>query len=186
MPMIGFRVAISETGAGLKSRLARVPQAIAFGLNNGGRVVFTVVRRGLWEKTGATRYSTITSRTYSMPAQPGALIFTIVARGKPIPIREFPVRRVASGVQASPWGTARVFERSFQEKAVGGDFLPGQFRARLGAAREPIRKLLGPNLAKELLGITRDDQTIPDLFMRTAAIEVPPRVMAALTKALGI
>jgi hypothetical protein len=186
MAPIGFRVSISEQGPSLQSRMRRVPQAIAFGLNNGGRLVFTQVRRGLWKQIGSKKYSTVTSRTFAMPAKPGALAFTIVAKGKPIPITDFSVRRVAHGVQASPWASARVFARSFQEKAPGGEFLPGAFRARLSEAREPIRRLYGPNLAKQLLGITRNDQTIPELFARSAAIHVPPQIIKALSKALGI
>jgi hypothetical protein len=120
-----------------------------------------------------------------MPAQAGALTFTIVARGKPIPIKDFPVKRVAGGVQASPWASARVFARSFQERAHGGAYIPNAFRARVGEGREPVRKLYGPNLAKELLGLTRNDRAIPDLFLRSAAIEVPPRILAALGKVLG-
>lgn len=186
MGMIGVRVAFSQKGPSLQSRFKRMPQALAFGLNNGGRLVFTEVRRELWKKTGAKKYATITSRTYNMPAKPGALTFTIVARGKPTPIREFPVRRVAWGVQAAPWAATRVFEHSFQLKMHGGGYVPGAWRARTGPARETVRLLWGPNIAKELVGITRDDQTIPDVFMRSAAREVPPQILKAMAKALGV
>jgi hypothetical protein len=143
------------------------------------------VRRGLWKQIGSKRYSTVTSRTFNMPASVGALAFTIVARGRPIPIKEFPVKRIGSGVQASPWDVARVFERSYQERFAGGGYIPNAFFARAGEAREPVRVLFGPNLAKELLGITRHDETIADLFMRSARLEVPAQIIKALEAALG-
>jgi len=175
-----------EKGNGLAKVRERMPQALAYGLNNGGRKVFTAVRRGLWAQTGVKKYASITSRTANMPASPGNLTFTIVARGKPIPIREFPVKRMARGVQASPWATARVFARSFQEKQAGGGYIPGVFMARRNKDRGSVRMLYGPNLAKQMLGLTRDDQTIPQLFMSSAAAEVPQQLLKAMSKAMGI
>jgi hypothetical protein len=182
--MITFQIRLEEFGRDWRTLHPRIARAVSYGLNNGGRKVFTTVRRGLYAKIGATRYSTVTSRTYNIPASVGLLAFTIVVRGRPIPIKEFAAHRVGSGVEATPWAAGRVFARSFQQKTSGGGYIPGAFMARIEEDREPIRRLLGPNLAKELLGITRDDQTIPDLFLASARLEVPPAILRAVAAAL--
>lgn len=183
--MIVCQMELKEIGLDMRSLHPRLARAVSYGMNNAGRRVFTIVRRGLWKKIGATKYSTVTRRTYSIPASPNALNFVIVAKGKPIPIREFSPKRVAGGIQASPWGAARVFERSYQEKIAGGGYMPNGYFARIGEGHNPIRRLFGPNLAKELLGITRDDRTIPDLFIEAARAEVPPQILRALEATLS-
>ena len=54
--------------------------------------------------------------------------------------------------------------------------------ARLGDKRYPMRPLHGPNLAKELLGITPGSRT-PAEFLRVAQQHVPPALLARLSRA---
>jgi hypothetical protein len=77
------------------------------------------------------------------------------------------------------------FARSFQQRIPGEGLLPAPISARTQEDREPIRRLFGPNVAKELLGITRGDQTIPDLFMQSARTDVAPAIMKAVEAVLG-
>ena len=185
MPGIALKVAFAEKGKGLDGLSQRIDWAIVGALNEGGRLVFTQVRKGLQRQVTPKNYRTITSRTYPMPASMGSLTYTIVVKGKPIPIKEFPVHRVAAGVEAAPWGLTRTFQRSFQDKSPGGGYIANAWFARRGEPREPIRKLLGPNLAKEMLGQTRGNQTMPRLFDEQCLLLIPPIMLKRLARALG-
>lgn len=158
----------------------RVETAVARGLNEGGDLVRTQVRRALKEQTGVKAYRSITSRTEQAGkgtnrAAPGRLTYAIYASRKPIPLGEFPVKVTVGpggGVDGKTWGVDHLFKRSF--------VLHGKFKARLGSARMPIRTLLGPNLAKEL---TKDRSAAA--FWSTTAEAVPPAVLKQLAKALS-
>ena len=183
--MIGLKVAFAEKGNGFAAVQAKIPQAIADGLNEGGRLVFTKVRQGLREQVNPKAYKTITLRTYPMSANPGSLVYTIVVKGKPTPIKEFQVRRTGGGVWSSPWGVGRVFARSFQEKSASGAYKPGVWRARVTSEHLPIRPLFGPNLAKEMLGITRNNQRMPTIFHLAVLGSVEPMLSKRLSRAFG-
>ena len=186
MSGVGLKVVFEKRGKGFAKVQEAIHWAVANGLNEGGRLVFTQVRRGLKTQVNPKAYRTITSRTYAMAATPESLVFTIVVKGKPIPIKEFPVRRVAAGVEAAPWGLTRTFQRSYQEKNGSGGYIPNAWRARLTQEREPVRVLLGPNLAKEMLGITRHNGRMPRLFSDQAALLVPPALLKLLGRAMGV
>ena len=154
---------------------ARVPKAIAQGLNKGGERVRTQVQRALKSQTNVKAYSSITSRVRPFMAHEGGLQYQIVVKGGAIPIKEFPVQLTLRGVDAETWGVEHLFARSFGIKGEGVD----GFRARLGKPRFPIRKLKGPNLAKEL-----DRGVVPSVFVFATREFVPPAIMRQLAQVM--
>jgi len=184
MSGIGFKVGVVTTKNRLVGLDKAMGYAIAGGLNDGGRKVFTVLRRQLRAQIGAKKYATITSRTWALSASPGNLQYVIRAKNEPIDIVEFGAKLKGDGVSASPWGVSRVFARSFQQKKRAGAGNSGGFMARLSDKRYPVRALHGPNLARELLGLTPRSRT-PEEFMRAARQFVPPALLARLERAFG-
>lgn len=73
---------ISELGAQADVEIAR-------GLNDGGKVVFTQVRRALKTQLGLLSYGTILKYTDDTPASPSRLIYSMSGRGKGLPIKTF-------------------------------------------------------------------------------------------------
>jgi hypothetical protein len=146
---------------------AKLPQAIARGVNEGGDKVRTQVQRALQQQTSLVRYGSVTKRTRTARAFPGALSYSIVVAGKP-PTKpaEFRTRVTmgkGGGVTIWMWGVAHKFKRSFQQKLKGG------LRMRLDSARLPIRGFDGPNLAKEAV----KDRAAKAFFDTTAAVVAP-------------
>jgi hypothetical protein len=143
---------------------AKLPQAIARGLNEGGDKVRTQTQRALQKQTGLTRYGSVTKRTRTARAFPGALNYSIIVSGKPATRpAEFRTRVTTGpggGVTIWMWGVAHKFKRSFQQKLKGG------LRMRLDASRLPVRGFDGPNLAKEAV----KDQTAEAFFRTTSAV----------------
>lgn len=181
--LIGINIVIERKGGFDKLR-ARIPMAIARGLNEGGDKVRTRVQRGLKEQTNVKAYRSITSRmrTTRAFAEGGrtagsggeALSYSIIATGKGIPITEFPLSVTSKGIDAKTWGVDHLFKRSFKEK------LTGKLRARLGSERFPIRALYGPSLPKEL-----GKGSIPGIFYASAAEFVPPAILKHLARVMG-
>jgi len=152
---------------------AKLPQAIARGVNEGG----DKVQRALQKQTSLVRYASVTKRVRTARAFAGGLSYQIVVAGKP-PTKpaEFRTRVTmgkGGGVTIWMWGVAHKFKRSFQQKLKGG------LRMRLDAARLPIRGFDGPNLAKEAV----KDQTAKAFFETTVAV-VPPIVEKHMQRAL--
>lgn len=143
--MISLRIDTRSLEQGARKVAALPPKIVRVQVQSApeaGDKVRTDVRRGLKEVTGVRRYSDITERVVSRTPTAGR--YVIIARGPGLPIAAFRVRNVGGAVEADPWGVDRVFKRSF--------FLAsGPGRARLTGHHKPIRKLYGPNLAKELL-----------------------------------
>jgi hypothetical protein len=143
---------------------AKLPQAIARGLNEGGDRVRTQTQRALQKQTGLTRYASVTKRTRTARAFPGGLNYSIIVSGKPATKpTEFRTRVTTGkggGVTIWMWGVAHKFKRSFQQKLKGG------LRMRLDSARLPVRGFDGPNLAKEAI----KDQAAAAFFRTTAAV----------------
>ena len=184
MRLVSFKVGFVDQKNRLRGLERAMGYAIAGGLNDGGRKVFTVLRRQLRAQTGAKRYRTITARTWALSASPGSLRYVIHAKDEPIDLAEFGATMTGEGVQASPWGVSRVFARSFQRLKRAGSHNTMGLVARLSESRYPIRALHGPNLAKELTGATRGSQT-PEAFMAAAHLYVPPAILARMSRALG-
>ena len=179
----------------LRNADKKVANAIRQGLNEGGDLVRTDVRRALQKTTGLRTYKSVTSRTRSTAATEGALRYTIIGSGKGIPIKEFTTKGAlgpGGGVTSNPWATLHKFKRSF----VGKGKIAGQFRARLpgpkvertisGGKRGPrkvkvsaIRALYGPSIPKEML-----HGPVPGLFLISAGAQVPPAIIKRVSRAL--
>jgi len=179
----------------LRNADKKVATAIRQGLNEGGDLVRTDVRRALQKTTGLRTYKSVTSRTRSTAATEGALRYTIIGSGKGIPIKEFTTKGTlgpGGGVVSNPWATLHKFKRSF----VGKGKIAGQFRARLpGPGVEkwvkggmygvhkikthPIRALYGPSIPKEML-----QGPVPGLFLISAGAQVPPAIIKRVSRAL--
>ena len=145
---------------------AKLPQAIARGLNEGGDRVRTHTQRALQKQNGLTRYASVTKRVRTARAFPGGMNYSIIVSGKPATRpAEFRTRVTTGpggGVTIWLWNRAHKFKRSFQQKLKGG------LRMRLDAARLPVRGFDGPNLAKEAV----KDQTAEAFYRTTAAVAV--------------
>ena len=123
----------------------KVPLALAAGLNDGGKVVSKQVKRALKLQINPKTQSSITKLMFDKPAASGRLQYEIRARSKPLQINEFNVTVDGVGVSADSWGHQNRFKRSFKTKSQG------LLLARVGSKRFPFRKLLGPNVGKELI-----------------------------------
>lgn len=162
--------------AGLQAREQR---AVDQAMQNGGNKVRTDIRRALVQTTGAKKYASIVSRTASAyKAFHGASIYTIFVRRGVMKIDEFPVSAGKGGITASPWGKARTFRRSF--------VLPGKdagnaanFRARLPGESGQLRRLFGPNLAKEAT-----EGNPARVFLISAQTQIGDDLLKRLGKAL--
>ncbi|HEY8126145.1 MAG TPA: hypothetical protein VIF88_12095 [Methylocystis sp.] len=179
--MINFKVDVEslkrELNRDLKRISAKIPQAIARGLNEGGNKVRTQVQHALQRQTGLVKYKSVTSRVQTISASPSKLNYQIIAMGRPaIPIKEFRVKLGPHGVVAFPWAKEHDFKRSF----VGNGRVSGAFMARKGKERFPVRRLFGPSLAKEL-----DKDESAEAFNSGASAFVPPAIEKHLDKLLG-
>lgn len=144
--MVSADAAIGRFAALLAAVPAKAKQAFAQGLNEGGDLERTKIRRVLREQTGVKLAGSITKRTATRRAYAGRLEYDVDGTGKGMPIKEFPVSASARRpVTAQPWGVAHTFKRSFKTSGQG------LLRARIGASRMPIRALYGPAVSKEIV-----------------------------------
>ena len=148
-----MQIDVRFSGASLDTFVAKVaalgaeaPVEMARGLNDGGDIVRTQVRRALKEQMGVTSYGIVVDHTGAIPASPSGLVYKITGSGKGLPIKDFPVSASPGGpVTAMPWGVSHTFTRSFKTTKAG------RLLARRGASRLPVRSLRGPSPAKELV-----------------------------------
>jgi len=169
---------------------AKIPQAIARGLNEGGDKVRTQVQRALQKQTGLVRYASVTSRIRTARAFPGqadasavakgsaagqGMQYQIIVTGKPTKRNEFKWKVTTGkggGVTIWMWGKEHKFKRSFQLLGTG-------LRMRTTGPRFPIRGFDGPNLAKEAV---KDEAA--HAFFKGAGEFVGPAIEKHLAKAL--
>ena len=140
----------------LDKMAAKLPLAIARGLNEGGRKVRTKVQHALQKQTSLVKYSSVTSRvrtargfagqgdTSSVAKGSGVgqgISYQIIVSGKPATKpREF-----KTTVKLGPGGGVTiVIWQSPQVQAVVSEATEGGLRARLGKERFPIRGFDGP------------------------------------------
>jgi hypothetical protein len=116
-------------------------QALQEGLGDGGDKVRTKVRKAMRAQTNPLKYETITSR---VSGSRFGLAYIIKGDGKATPINLFP-HSAPGAVTAAPWGVSRTFKRSFVRPDTGA------LSARTTSKRFPVRKLYGPNMAKEVV-----------------------------------
>jgi hypothetical protein len=123
----------------------KVPPAMAAGLNDSGKVVTKHLKQVLKVQINPKTQASFTKFMFDKPASSGRLVYSINALSKPLPITDFNVEVDGGGVSADSWGHQNKFKRSFKTKNKG------RLLARTGTARSPYRKLLGPNIGKELV-----------------------------------
>lgn len=178
--MSGLSISIGSDLAKMSKTMARyerrVGVEISRGLNEGGDLVRTQVRRSMKEQTGLLKLQSVTKRQRILRAVPGASpTYTILFSGKPTTkAAEFRTRvsmGKGGGVTVWLWGVAHKFKRSFQQKLKGG------LRMRLDAARLPVRGFDGPNLAKEAV---KGD--VATTFLVSAAAIVPETIAKRLAR----
>ena len=178
--MSGISVSIGSDIAKMSKTMARYEQRIGAeisrGLNEGGDLVRTQVRRSMQKQTGLTKLASVTKRQRTLRAFAGpSPTYTILFAGKPTTKASEFRTRVATGagggVTVFLWNKAHKFKRSFQQKLKGG------LRMRLDAARLPVRGFDGPNLAKEAV---KDD--VAKTFLVSAAAIVPTTIMKRLAR----
>jgi hypothetical protein len=185
---------------------AKLPQAIARGVNEGGDKVRTQVQRALQQQSGLVRYSSVTKRTRTArayatgmdaksgigPPRPSSMSYMIIVSPypatKPNEFRTRVTKGRGGGVTVWLWGKAHQFKRSFQSAWIAG----GGLRMRLEAVRKdgpgkrggvtarlPLRGFDGPNLAKEAV-----KGAAARTFHDTAASVVAPIVEKHMQRAL--
>lgn len=160
---------ITAKVAAIPPKIARVQKEAAI---EGGDKVRTDIRRGLKAVTNVRLYSSITARVISRSPSPGK--YCIIVHGPALPLSAFKVKSVGGSVEADVWGVEHVFKRSF--------FTPGGSpRARLTIHHQPIRRLLGPNLAKEML-----KGGMVDLFHASVVRNVGPVLTKRLARAMTL
>lgn len=152
----------------------------------GGLMVQTDIRRALGRVMGV-KYGIMTKVVTSHTAKSGASFVMYVRSpydakiyGPTLPITLFGVSGGKGGVTASPWGRSRTFKRSFvaTKSANSSSIMP--FRARLGHDRKPVRRIYGPNPAKEML---KDPMVL--LFYQSTRRHVGAALEKRLPKAFG-
>jgi len=184
---------------------ARMPQAVARGLNEGGDKVRTQVQHALQHQTSLVRYGSVTKRVRTArayatgmaaksgigPPRPSAMAYQIIVSPypptRPAEFRTRVTKGPGGGVTMWIWGVAHKFKRSFQSPFLGGGGLrmrPEALRKDIGkkggkTARLPLRGFDGPNLAKEAV-----KGEAKDAFFDTTASVVAPIVEKHIARAL--
>jgi len=179
--MADFVFSAKFTSKGMQTYRKQITYAISGGLNDAGRKIFTQVRRQLRDQTGAKKYSTITSRTWVRSSTPLTLAYAICANPYPVDIAEFGAAVVSRGISASPWQNGRVFAQSFQNLKWAKFGNTGGYFQRLGPSRFPIRPLHGPNLGKELMGLTPGSE-VPQLVVAQAIAMLPSAIAVRVNR----
>ena len=119
-------------------------KALSRALNHEGNKGRTQVKRALVKQTGI-KYGAVDKAMATVRATPATLTYTLKARGDETNIAWFGGVQRRKGVSAAPWHKRRIFRHAFIVPRFGRAFI------RTSKGRLPIRKLYGPNLARELV-----------------------------------
>jgi Prophage minor tail protein Z (GPZ) len=129
-----------------------VPRVIARTLNDTADQVQRAASRSLAFELGrqvGLRAKGFQKAIKIIRANPGRLVATLVASGKPIPLIDFNARQVRAGVSAAPLSQRRVYKGAFISRMPSGH--RGVFRRRT-RQRLPIREMYGPGVPQAFLG----------------------------------
>lgn len=168
--------------AGLPAKIARVQKEAAI---EGGMKVQTDLRRNLGRIMGV-KYGIMTKVVTSSYQGGGRFVmyvrspYDMKLYGPTLPITLFGARGGGGGVSAAPWGRSRTFKRSFVVTKTANASLVLPFRARLGQDRRPVRRIFGPNPAKELL-----KAPMPLVFQMSVRAQVGPVIEKRLARAFA-
>lgn len=126
---------------------SKAKAAYRMALNDTNKAIHTRVKRVLSEQMGASQRDIVKHGGIKMiRAINSRLEASIVAKGGYMPLSDFKSRQVKRGVSAAPWGTRRIFPKTFIVRSLGGNAFK-----RLGAKRLPIEKLWGPAVPREMV-----------------------------------
>lgn len=151
-------------------------------LNHEGRKAYTQVKRALRAQTSIpTTIIASGTRFRNAAAKGDALETAIEGRGKHLSLKLFAPRQFSYGAAATVWGKRQRFKSAF---GAPGDnpalvaALGGHVFHRMSAARLPIEKLWGPNIATEMV---RDKSR--EAFL-AASSQIPDRVAKEIAAVL--
>lgn len=146
----------------------------------------TKVRRELADHTGAP-YRRVSAVVVPYKASASNLTYQVDAKDGWMSLKDFSAREVRAGTSAAPWKKRRLFTGAFMMGGPKGRRVPiaklnGHVFVRSSKERLPIRKLWGPNIAREMIRdgaapviVWREDvERLPLLIMR----EVKRRIEA--------
>lgn len=144
----------------------------------------TSVRRELASYTGAP-YSHISAVVTPRKASPLNLTYQVDAKDGWMSLKDFSAREIRAGTSAAPWKKRRLFKGAFMKGGPKGARVPlpslnGHVFVREGAGRLPIRKLFGPNVAREMV---RNDGT-PVAVWRDNVRPVADRIIREVKRRL--
>jgi hypothetical protein len=146
----------------------KVRQILHYALDQVGNKAATEVKRALVKVTGI-KYGEIGKAIKVAKSSPSHLVYEITGTGRHYGLSHFSPVQTAAGVQASPWGTTRVFPHTFLIDSLGGNvFKHGEGRS--------IKKLWGPSIPVEM-----EREAIADVaFRKFVDRELPNAVDAKL------
>lgn len=179
MGFVTFEVSskdLERLGKQFQGQRLRLERAIVEGVNEGGDAVRTIVRQQMVAQSGI-KYGPVRKATFSHKASSGSLRYVITAASRPVMLKDVKgARGSKKGVFSLSWGMPHAFKRSFTLGAKGGLFarLPGA-----NGVPGPVRPLLGPNPAKELV-----KPEMVSRFHRAVETEVVPRIIKRFTRAM--
>lgn len=142
--------ALGDLSEGLRARVA------VRTLNDAARGGRVAGYRAVAAASGLGIRKTAAGFTYK-PANAATLQASITARGRYVGVVEFDARETTAGVSARPWNRSQTFRSAFIATGKNGN---RQVFVRRGKARQPIKSLWGPSIAREL---ERDASLIPTL-----------------------
>lgn len=146
---------------------AKKNTALRRALNHTGDKTFTIVKRTLQKQIGAPQHVILRyGRIRTQRANTGALVYQIVAKGGPIPLKHFSAYQTRRGVSAAPWRNRKVYKSAFIVARLGGHVF-----WRTSSKRLPIERVAGPNVPKEMV---RD--MVAAAFEATVSMSLPARV----------
>ncbi len=142
----------------------KVRQILHFALDQVGNKAATEVKRALVKVTGI-KYGEIGKAIKTTKSSASHLVYEITGTGRHYGLSHFNPRQTELGVQASPWGTTRVFPHTFLIESLGGNvFKHGEGRS--------IKKLWGPSIPVEM-----EHEAIADVVFRQFVDRELPRAV---------
>lgn len=165
-----IRFDASQAIGNIESLPARSRRAISRGLNKAAGNVRTTASSAI-RKRRSLSAKVVREALTIRKASPGRLVSSLVATGRPIPLRDYKARATKKGVtaQVSPGKRKLISHRS--NRAFIVQKLSGHVFARQGADRLPIKKLFGPSLPSTFV-----QQEVKAAWTATARDALPKRI----------
>jgi len=172
---------IEAIGHRLGAAANRTDDALRRAINRTGDMAFTLVKREVARQMGI-RVGKAADQMRRRRANYGSLTYSIEGRGGFIPLKEFEARKTRKGVSARPWLLRHQFPHTFFVAKLGGnvfkrvgDKVEVLRGPHAGKMRQPIEKLWGPALPREMVrGATAAafERVVAEVLPRRVEIEV--------------